>query len=327
MSIDLKNYFTIFLDNKMLNTLEKAQNYLKPYRNTQFNSYSLSESRILSMSLLLYRFKDEMSTGPVLIDIVRNMILAILRNDQNKNILISQYLTEFEIWKSNDLDNLVTEISGIYYNLLETKKSIIINKNTESEWIPHIDAFTKKIEERCKLINILDKVKSFINNIENQKSEIVFSMLNKIYWDRIEEDLHKNDLILFYRNMEELKNNISSLLPKSDKNALKNLHDYFDLDYIKQLINHNIYTKENLRSLFNYLITTLQKWDSYEFVLIYENERKTTIEEIEPLELNKSIRICMERICILTENFKNRKLVWEKILNDNSQNSQNSQNK
>ena len=155
MSIDLKNYFTIFLDNKMLNTLEKGQNYLKTYRNTKFSPYSLSESRVLSMALLLYRFKDEMATGPIFIDIVRDMILAILRNDTNKNILINKYLSEFEIWKSCDLDNLVVEISGVYYNLLETKKSIIINKNTESEWIPHIDAFTKKIEDRCKFINIL----------------------------------------------------------------------------------------------------------------------------------------------------------------------------
>lgn len=317
MSIDLKNYFTIFLDNKNLDTLEKAQDYLKPYRNTKFSPYSLAESRALSMSLLLYRFKNEMSTGPVFIDVVRNTILAILRNDENKNILISKYLAEFEIWKSTDLDNLVAEIAGIYYNLLETKKSITINKNTESEWIPHIDAFSKKIEERCRFLNILDKVKSIINNIENQKSEIVFSMLNKIYWDRIEEDLHKNDLALFYRNMDELKNSVISLLPKSDKTALKTLHDYFDLEYIKQLIEHNIYTKENLTSLFNYLMNTLQKWDSSEFSKIYDNEKNTTLEIIETLELNKSIRICMERICILTENFKNRKLLWEKILNKN----------
>ena len=318
MSIDLKNFFTIFLDNKILDTLEKAQTYLKQYRNTKYNSYSLPESRVLNMALLLYRFKDDMSTGPIFLDITRNMILAILQNDNNKNILINKYLTEFEIWKSNDLDNLILEIAGIYYNLLETKKSIMINKNTASEWIPHIDAFTTKIEEHCKCINILDKVKSVINNFENKKSEIVFSMLNKVYWDKIEEDLDKNDLTLFYRNMEELKNNIISLLPKSDKNSLKTLHDYFDLDYIKQLINHKIYSKENLMSLYNYLMNTLQKWDSAEFVKIYDNDRTTTIELIQTLDLNKSIRICMEQICILTENFKNRKLLWEKILNDNN---------
>jgi len=316
MSIDLKNFFTIFLDNKMLNSLEKAQNYLKPYRNSYFNSYSLAESRVLAMALLLYKFKEEMSTGPIFINIVRNMILAILRNDSNKNTLISRYFIEFETWKSSDLDNLVAEIAGIYYNLLETKKSIKGNVDTESEWIPHIDIFLKKVEDRCKFINIFDKVVSVINNIESQKTEIVFTMLNKIYWDKIEEDLNKNDLILFNRNMEELKNNIISLLPKADKNALKTLHDYFDLDYIKQLINHNIYTKENLYSLFNYIITTLQKWDGLEFVKIYDNERKATLDLIETLDLNKSIRICMERICILTENFKNRKLIWEKLLKD-----------
>jgi hypothetical protein len=319
MSIDLKNFFTIFLDNKILDTLEKAQNYLKQYRNTKYNSYSLSESRVLNMSLLLYRFKDEMSTGPIFFDIIRNMILAILQNDNNKNVLINKYLTEFEIWKSSDLDNLILEIAGIYYNLLETKKSIMINENTAIEWIPHIDSMIKKIEEHCKLINILDKVKSVINNFENKKSEIVFSILNKVYWDKIEEDLQKNDLTLFYRNMDELKNNIISLLPKSDKNSLKTLHDYFDLEYIKQLINHNIYSKENLMSLYNYLMNTLQKWDSAEFVKIYDNDRNTTIELIQTMDLNKSIRICMEQICILTENFKNRKLLWEKILNNNTE--------
>ena len=245
------------------------------------------------------------------------MILAILRNDENKNILISKYLTEFELWKSSDLDNLVVEIAGIYYNLLETKKSIMINKNTATEWIPHIDAFTRKIEEHCKCINILEKVKSVINNFENKKSEIVFSMLNKVYWDKIEEDINNNDLTLFYRNMEELKNNIISLLPKSDKNSLKTLHDYFDIDYIKQLIHHNIYSKENLITLYNYLMDTLQKWDSTEFVKIYDNDRNMVLELIAPLDLNKSIRICMEQICVLTENFKNRKLIWENMLKDN----------
>lgn len=317
MSIDLKNYFTIFLDNKMLDTLEKAQNYLKQYRNTKLDNYTLSQSRNLSMSLLLYRFKDDMNTGPVFIDLVRNMILAILRNENNKNILIDKYLIEFEIWKLNDLDNLIIEIASIYYNLLETRKSIMVNKNTENEWIPHIDAMIKKIEERCTFINILDKVKTTIENFENQKSEIVMSILNKAYWDKIEEDLNKNDLLLFYNNMEELKNNFKSILPKKDQTELKTLNDYFDLDYIKQLIIHNLYSKDNLISLFNYLINTLQKWDSLEFSKIYNDEKNTTLEIIELLELNKSIRICMERICILTQNFKNRKLVWEKILNNN----------
>lgn len=317
MSIDLKNYFTIFLDNKMLDTLEKAQNYLKPYRNTKLDNYSLAQSRNLSMSLLLYRFKEDMNTGPVFIDLVRNMILAILRNDDNKNILINKYFNEFEIWKLNDLDNLIIEIAGTYYNLLETKKSIMLNKNTAEEWVPHIDGMIKKIEERCFFINILDKVKSVIYKFESQKSEIVLSMLNKAYWDKIEEDLNKNDLLLFYSNMEELKNNVKSILPKKDQKEFKTLNDYFDLDYIKQLINKNLYSKDNLISLFNYLIQTLQKWDSAEFSKIYENEKNAILEIIEPLDLNKSIRICMERICILTENFKNRKLAWEKILHDN----------
>ena len=316
MSIDLKNFFTIFLDNKTLDTLEKAQNYLKPYRHSQFTSYSLADSRVLAMSLLLYKFKNEMSTGSIFIHVVRNMILAILRNDSNKNILISKYLTEFEIWKSSDLDNLIAEIAGIYYNLLETKKSIMSNAQTQNEWIPHIDAFIKKIEDRCKFINILDKVLYVINNIENQKSDIVFTMINKIYWDKIEEDLNKNQLLLFYRNMEELKGNIISILPKSDKNAFKNLNEHFDIDYIKQLIHNRIFSKENLETLFNYLISTLKKWDSIDFEKIYENERKATLDIIDTLDLNKSIRICMERICILTENFKNRKLIWEKLLKE-----------
>ena len=86
MNIDLKNIFTLFLNDSVINTLEKGQLFLKQYRNVKCNNYTLSESRILLMSLLLYRFKEEMETGPLFINDVRSVILAVLRNDDNKNV-------------------------------------------------------------------------------------------------------------------------------------------------------------------------------------------------------------------------------------------------
>jgi hypothetical protein len=317
MNIDLKKFFTEFLNSKEVNTIEKAQKSLITNRNTKFINYSLAESRILHMAVLLYKFKDEMETGEVMWHTVRNMILSVLRNDDCQFNLIRKYLTDFPNWRDNDLDRLVLEISGIYYNIIETRKSIDNNsEQTKQEWLPHIDLFTKRIIDSCNKLNIYEKVVKNIAYIENQKSEVVYAVLSKAYWDSIQHDLSNDNYELLYRNMDELRMNLQSIIPKKDTSTLAFFNEFFDLDYIKGLVNRRLFNKDYLVILFNYLANLLKDMDSIEFRDIYQNEIDATLTLVNDSDMPRSIRVVMERICILTENLRNRKAIWEKLLSD-----------
>ena len=62
---DLKKFITFYLNdpNPDLKDLVKSQKHIKKYRNQQMDNLSMKDSRILHMSVLLYRFKTELEVG------------------------------------------------------------------------------------------------------------------------------------------------------------------------------------------------------------------------------------------------------------------------
>ena len=76
----LKKFITVYLSNPNteLKNLEKSQKYIREFRNKSFDNFNLEKSRILQLSVLLYRFKEELEVGEMFWKITRTMILAIL---------------------------------------------------------------------------------------------------------------------------------------------------------------------------------------------------------------------------------------------------------
>jgi hypothetical protein len=157
-----------------------------------------------------------------------------------------------------------------------------------------------------------------VAHFEQQKSEMVYTIMSKAYWDSIETDLFHQQYDLFLRNVEELKVNLLSILPKRNSILLAEFHDKYDIEFIKQRISLQVFDKDYLVSFFTYIISLLQDADGIQFIPMYDNALRSTLNAISDKDISKSTRIVMEKICMLSENLRNRKAIWEKLLFSNT---------
>jgi len=320
--IELKKFITNFLINKDdFKDLINSQIYLKQYRNKQLDNFTVKESRILYMSVLLYKFKNELEVGELFWKIVRIMILSILTNDTNIETKIKNYLEHFEVWKKNDINKLIFEIAAVYYNIIEIKKSIILEQQEHNikqletnESFTYLNHTLKNIEDQCEKINILNDVLICVNHINNSTNEIIFNTMNRAYWDKLENDINQKNYEIIIKNLEELKLNMKSALPKSEKNKSNYLLDEcFDIDFFKQMINHNIFDKDNVKNLLNIIIMFLKEYDNAEAISIYDLEYNKLIDQINKSDYPKAFVIVLENGINLVSNFLLRKEAWSKL--------------
>ena len=292
--------------------IENAQQTLKNYRNIKIRDYNLKDSRCIWMSLILYKFKQENNVSEELWSKSRQLIISMLRSDPDLKSIITSYLQAFDMWQKEDLVDLVTEIGANYYNLIQIKNSIVNTKNTETikQWMPYYENLIKKIRSYCTVIGILEKLDDYVKTFEQQKYNIVKEIMDKAYWDKIEEDMETNNLDIVYSNLSELKSLLLDIIPKSTNTAY--LDEYFNIDYIKHIVNNGVLDKEYLINLFIFVIGILKEWDAEAFIKKYNNELK----QINTLDgsLNHIIRCILQKLMIMVIDLKNRKALWNIIL-------------
>ena len=233
--------------------------------------------------------------------------------------------------KKNDLNKLILDVSSIYYNLIEIKNSINTNitnldsesnQNIISEWNPHLLATINHIETYCNKINILNDVKKNVDIFNESKAEIINIIMTKAYWDKIEDDIINSNYEFVYNNLEELKLNLRSILPNSTKSISSYNHylldECFDIQFYKQQIKHNVFTKDNVIKFLNIIILFLKEWDSAEAKSIYDTEYNNILIQIQNENYSKTFRIVLEHSTNLVNNLILRKKVWNEILTTNS---------
>lgn len=311
----LKKFITVYLSNpdSELKKLEKSQQYIREFRNKSFDNFNLEKSRILQLSVLLYKFKEELEVGEMFWKITRTMILAILTNSPNTESVISDYLKYFDLWKNNDLDKLVVEVASVYFNIAETKKSFGPN----NEEIIHIDKTLENITTQCEKLNIIDKVSEAVNEIKIAKANLIVPIVIKAYWDKIEDDIKNDNYETIISNITEIKQNMKLILPKSEFNKPNYLLDEcIDIDFFKQMMTHKVFDKTNLRSLLTIVIIFLKEWDSAEFVQLYDQEQLKIMGLIETETFPRAFRIVLEYITDLVSNFILRIGAWKKLLSE-----------
>jgi hypothetical protein len=315
--LEFKKFVTIYLSNNNdLKDLNKSQLYLKQYRNKQVNGFNIKDSRTLYMSVLLYRFKTELDVGEIFWKITRIMILSILTNNQTIDLNIKNYLDHFEIWKKNDIDKLIIDIASVYFNVLETKLSIENDKtNTDKTNIVQLDNILKNIEEQCIKINILEQVLCTTHSIIDSKNKHIMNIVTKAYWDKIEEDIENHNYTIIIANLEELKNNMKQILPKTEINNLNYLLDEcFDISYFKEMMTNNVFDKSNISNLLNIIMVFLKEWDSLDVKEIYDTEYNRLNDLINNSEYHTGFRILLENCSELVSNLLMKKEAWIQLL-------------
>jgi hypothetical protein len=295
------------------NSLADGQRYLKNVRNTHISNYSLKDSRCIWMSLLIYKFKKEMDANDIIWGKSRNLILSVLKRDEHIISIISDFLQYFNEWKANDYQQFVADIASCYYNILQIKKSIEITNNqvTADEWEPHYNELINKIRLSCAQIGCLNALDQIIITMEEHKYNAVAEILSLAYWDKIEEDIQAGNLDVVFLNMSELKTFLDEILPNSINR--QKLNDFIDIDYMKLRVKNGVFDRDFLINIFSFIMDLLTEWDALHFRERYIKE-KTIIINMEDVSFSKLIRLVLEKSFYYTIDLKNRKAIWNKIL-------------
>jgi hypothetical protein len=301
-------------------TLNESQKYLKKVRNIIIGNYTLQDSRCIWMTLMLYKFKNDMDANDILWAKARSVIIGILTRDNELNNKIIDYLNYFNEWKSNDYHQFVTDIACFYYNILQIKTSIelhtqntnnIIDQTTQNEWQPHYDELIQKIRTSCSKIGCLSMLDAILIKMEEHKFNAIAEIMSRAYWDKIELDIAGGNYEIIYSNLLELKTFLYEILPKNITH--NTINDVIDIDFIKQRVKHDVFDREYLLSLMTFIIDLLCEWDAPHLRERYIKEKRY-FNELTDVSFSKLIRLVLEKSFLYTMDLKNRKGIWNKIL-------------
>ena len=301
-------------------TLGEGQKHLKTVRNMPIGKYSLKDSRCIWMALMVYKFKKEMDANDIIWGKSRNVIISMLKRDVELSTIIEDYLQYFNEWKTDDYRQFVGDIASFYYNIIQIKRSIElqtsnkdnkIEQTTRNEWEPHYESLLQKVRENCAKIGCLNALDQILITMEEHKYNAVAEIMSLAYWDKIEADIAKGNLDVIFSNLQELKTFLDEILPSSVKRD--NLNDVMDIDYIKMRVKKEVFDREYLLSLFSFIMNLLYEWDALHFRERYTKE-KNELSNMEDVSFPKLIRLVLERSFFYTMDLKNRKGIWNKIL-------------
>ncbi len=297
-----------------IKSFHDGQQYLKQLRNTPVSYYSLKDSRCIWMTLIIYKFKNELEANDFIWGKSRSVILAILRQDCGLHETVQEYLLAFNEWKANDFQQFVLDIASFYYNILQIKQSIENHsvKETRDEWVPHYMGLLEKVRASCSKIGCLAMLDAVIDQMNTHKSNIVSEVLNRAYWDKMEEEIRANNCELIFLNMNELKTFLYEILPKNA--SRKEIDDFIDVDFLKQRVQKDVFDRTYLLNMFDFIMGFLTEWDALHYRDRYLQE-KIKIHEMD-VPMPTLIRIILEKCFFYITDLKNRKGIWNKILED-----------
>jgi hypothetical protein len=292
-----------------------GQQYIKQLRNTSISNYTLKDSRCIWMTLLIYKFKNELEANDLIWGKSRAVILAILRQDSGMHETVQDYLSAFNEWKANDFQQFVLDIASFYYNILQIKQSIENQscKETRDEWAPHYAGLLEKVRTSCSKLGCLTMLDAVIEQMNTHKSNIVSEVLNRAYWDKMEEEIAANNCEIIFLNMTELKTFLYEILPKNA--SRKEIDQFIDVDFLKQRVQKDAFDRTYLLNMFDFIMNFLTEWDALHYRQRYLQE-KIKIHELD-IPMPSLIRIILEKCFFYIMDLKNRKGIWNKILEEN----------
>jgi len=292
-----------------------GQQYLKYLRNTPIANYTIKDSRCIWMTLLIYKFKNELEANDLIWGKSRAVILAILRQNSGLNEIIQDYLSAFNEWKANDFQQFVLDIASFYYNILQIKQSIENEscKETRDEWAPHYASLLEKVRTSCSKIGCLALLDAVIDQINAHKSSIVSEVLNRAYWDKMEEEIVAHNYDIIFMNLSELKTFLYEILPKNA--SRQEIDEFIDVDFLKRRVQKDAFDRDYLMNMFDFVMNFLTEWDALHYRNRYIQE-KLKIHAMDDISMPALIRTILEKCLFYTMDLKNRKGIWNKILED-----------
>jgi hypothetical protein len=303
-----KSYIISFLT---IPTYDSSQQYIITLRNIPIPHFSISESRSLWFSLLLYKFRSEFEISDELWQASRTFILNTLKGIESNSA--QNYLQLFNEWKIKDYNKFVDEVTHYYIHVLHLKETIEETKSehTVSEWSKSYQDLLIKIRQKADQMGFLQKLDEKVNQLVQTRNSIVLDTLRKAYWDIIEDDIRHENYTSLLCQLNELKDLMKYIIPKQYQSYLD---DQFDIHYIIQRIETKTLDKDYLIQLCEWIIHCIKEWDSEILETVYDREILIFKEQIETLEWVSLIRYSIELCTILAFDTKTRISICKSII-------------
>jgi hypothetical protein len=192
----------------------------------------------------------------------KNMLLTGLYMYTFKNAF-NQYSMLFSVWQHFDKEGIIEMLAVRYDSLKRTIKFI----SEESKF----DDYTKEdcVEILTKqLKDIEKKVKSIDKNFDlehfkkySELREKIEHNFNKAFWDKMSEDIQKDNYEGVIIHIKDLINMICALIPNR-KDLHEEIKDKVDIEIIEQLIENRMFNGEVLFKFTGYLFDWLKRLSS-----------------------------------------------------------------
>lgn len=311
--MNTKSHITHFLSHPSLKTIEQSKQYLISLRDTLIDGFTLTESRSLWFSLLLYKFRHEQETPDELWQSARTFILDTLRENQSDSA--KKFLDTFNEWKKEDFKSFINEVVGYYLQVIHLKQTIEETKEeaTIHEWKDSYQTLIMKIRNAAERMGFLPTLDEKVREVEQFRNSIVQDMMRRAYWDMLENDVRQLQYATVICQLTELKDLIKEIVPVQYHS---DLHDKIDIDYVRQRIETHTLDQEYLVGLCRWVMDSMKEWDSASARPLYEREIETWEKAIGTLEWSTFIRFSLELCTVLALDAKTRISIWKSILRE-----------
>ena len=310
---EIRRHMTFFLTDPSTRSIDDAKTYLIPLRRIAMNGFTLTESRCLWFSLILYKFRNDSGIPDELWTAARNFVLESLRQDPTLEASARTYLSLFETWKKEDHQSFVNEVVGYYLEVLHLKQTIeeTREESTIAEWKDNYQALILKIRDAAQRMGFLKALDDRVAEVSRIRHSIVENMMKRAYWDMLENDIKEEKYTSVMCQLLELKELVKEIIPSRYH---PDLHDKFNTDFIQQQLEQRSMDSAYLVQLCRWIMDSMKEWDAASTQPLYEREIQTWEQSIGTLEWPRFLRFSLELCTMLALDAKTRVSIWRSIL-------------
>jgi hypothetical protein len=312
---EIKRHVTHFLSHPSLSTLEAAKQYLVTLRRTAMDGYTMTESRSLWFSLLLYKFRTEYNISDALWAAARGYLLDMLSSQSQGDEPARHFLTVFAEWKKEDHASFVNEVIGYYLEVLHLKQTIeeTREESTIAEWKDSYQGLIYKIRDAATRMGFLAQLDERVGEVNRARQTLVENMMKRAYWDLVEQDIREKKYTMVLCQLLELKELVKEVIPSRFH---ADLHEKFNVDYIQEKLEQEALDPAYLVQLVRWIMDSMKEWDSAVARPLYDREIQTWEESIGTLEWPRFLRFSLELCTLLALDAKTRVSIWRQLLRE-----------
>ena len=182
---------------------------------------------------------------------------------------LNKYINCFNEFMIIDRRIKLKELIDKWTDLEKTKTQVQKNDRYEDKE-DIVQLLEDQQDKTIKYIKIIDNTFNIEQLYEFYKlTELIETTMVRCYFDNLENDILESKYIILKNVLTEIKENLINLHKKIETE----LNEYFDIDFIVQQLEHNVFSFENFIGLVDYCIkwivflqapfrndTTLHKW-------------------------------------------------------------------